>query len=173
MDADFLLIHRMKNGDEDAVELFVRKYYPAVRNYCRSHTRSDAAAEDLTQETFERFFQSFHQYRHCGKLANYLYVIAGNLCRDNYRKKQELLLEEMPETGENPLDAAELRMDVEDAVRRLPDEMREVIILHYFQGLKLKTVAEIIGIGLPLVKYRLKKAKERLKSYMEEVQDDG
>lgn len=172
MDADFLLIHRMKNGDEDAVELFVRKYYPAIRSYCRSHTRSDAAAEDLTQETFERFFQSFHQYRHCGKLANYLYVIAGNLCRDNYRKKQELLLEEMPETGENPLDAAELRMDVEDAVRRLPDEMREVIILHYFQGIKLKTVAEIIGIGLPLVKYRLKKAKERLKSYMEEVQDD-
>lgn len=107
-------------------------------------------------------------YHHSGKLTNYLYVIARNLCRDSYKKKQELLLEELPEMGENPLEIVNLRMDMEEAVRRLPEDMKEVIILHYFQDMKLKEVAEIIGIGLPLVKYRLKKAKEQLKIYIGE-----
>ena len=133
MDADFLLIHKMKNGDETAMEIFVTKYYPAIRNYCRSHTWTDDDAEDLAQATFERFFHTFTSYHHCGKLANYLYVIAGNLCRD-----------------------------------KLPDELREVIILYSFQELKLKEVAEIVNIGLPLVKYRIKKAKELLRIYLGE-----
>ena len=168
MDADFLLIHKMKNGDEAAMELFVRKYYPAIRNYCRCHTYIDETAEDLTQETFENFFRSFMSYHHSGKLKNYLYVIAGNLCRDSYKKKRELLLEELPEMKEYPLETVDIRMDIEEAVRRLPEDMKEVIILHYFQDMKLKEVAEIIGIGLPLVKNRLKKAKEQLKIYIGE-----
>ena len=79
MDADFILIHKMRNGDEAAIETFVRKYYPSILRYCRYHTWDTQQAEDLTQETFERFFRSFPTYLHTGKLANYLYVIAGNL----------------------------------------------------------------------------------------------
>ena len=169
MDADFLLIHKMKNGDEAAVELFVRTYYPVIRNYCYCHTCREETAEDLTQETFERFFRSFSSYRHAGKLANYLYVIAGNLCRDSYKKKRDLLPDTLPEKGENPLEAAERRMDLEDALGKLPGEMKEVVILHYFQDLKLREVAKILGIGLPLVKYRLKRAKELLKIYIGEA----
>lgn len=49
MDADFLLIHKMKNGDEEAIEVFVKKYYSTIRNYCRLHTYTDCDAEDITQ----------------------------------------------------------------------------------------------------------------------------
>lgn len=84
MDADFLLIHKMKNGDEEAIEVFVKKYYSTIRNYCRLHTYTDCDAEDITQATFEHFFRSFRSYHHLGKTANYLYVIARNLCRDSY-----------------------------------------------------------------------------------------
>ena len=59
MDADFLLIHKMKNGDEEAIEVFVKKYYSTIRNYCRLHTYTDCDAEDITQATFEHFFDSF------------------------------------------------------------------------------------------------------------------
>ena len=169
MDADFLLVLKMKKGDEAAIESFVRKYYPKIRRYCRCHTCMDGAAEDLTQETFERFFRSFQSYQHTGKLANYLYVIAGNLCRDSYKKKQEMPVGELPEEKENPLEGMEGRMDLEDAIERLPNEMREVILLYYFQGLKLREAAQILGIGLPLVKYRLKKAKELLRIYIGEA----
>ena len=63
-------------------------------------------AEDLTQETFEHFFQSLSLYRHEEKVKNYLYTIAGNLCKDNYKwSNTETLTGETDMIDENlPLD---------------------------------------------------------------------
>lgn len=166
MDKDFFLIQKIKNGSEDAAEEFIRKYYPVILKYCGYHTPYRQNAEDLTQETFERFFASLPRYQHKGKAANYLYVIAGNLCRDEYRNRTELPIEELPETGTSPMEAVEVRLEVEQALGRLPEELREVIILHYFQNLKQKEIAEILQLGLPLVKYRLSKAKEFLRDFL-------
>ena len=49
MDTDFLLIHRMKNGDDTAIETFVRKYYPVILRYCHLHIKDQSYAEDATQ----------------------------------------------------------------------------------------------------------------------------
>ena len=114
MDADFLLIHKMKNGDEEAIEVFVKKYYSTIRNYCRLHTYTDCDAEDITQATFEHFFRSFRSYHHLGKTANYLYVIARNLCRDSYKKKRDIVMEELPDKGENPIAV------IENKILKLP-----------------------------------------------------
>ena len=81
MDADFRLLSQMKRGEEEAIECFVRKYYPSILQYCHYHLQEIHDAEDLTQETFARFFASLDRYKHYGKAANYLYVIAGNLFR--------------------------------------------------------------------------------------------
>ena len=81
MDPDAGLIRRMNQGDDEAIEAFVRKYYPQILGYCCYHLRHRQDGEDVTQETFARFFASLGRYRHYGKAANYLYVIAGNLCR--------------------------------------------------------------------------------------------
>ena len=58
------------------------------------------------------------------------------------------------------------KVEVEESIKKLPEDLQEVVILHYFQDLKLKEVADIIGIGLPLVKYRIGKAKELLSVYL-------
>ena len=115
MDADFLLIHKMKNGDEEAIEVFVKKYYSTIRNYCRLHTYTDCDAEDITQATFEHFFRSFRSYHHVGKTANYLYVIARNLCRDSYKKKRDIVMEALPDKGENPIAVIENKIDIEES----------------------------------------------------------
>lgn len=162
MDKDFFLIWQMKNGDEEAMEGFVRQYYPVILQYCRYRVRDGEDAKDITQETFERFFGKLTDYRHMGKTVNYLYAIAGNLCRDFYRKETVLVMEELPEQEENPMEDIAEQIDIETAVAGLPDELSEVIILYYFQERKLREIAEILQIGLPLVKYRIKKAKERL-----------
>lgn len=162
MDLDFLLVQKMKAGDEDALEKFVRKYYPAILRYCHMHTADAGYAEDLTQETFEHFFRNLGDYQHLGKTANYLYRIAGNLCRDHYRKKTDIAMEELPEQEENSAELVEKQLDMESALRKLPEEFREIVILYYFQDLKLKEIADVLDIGLPLVKYRMKKAKEQL-----------
>ncbi|MCM1149649.1 MAG: RNA polymerase sigma factor [Butyricicoccus sp.] len=168
MDEDARLIRAMRAGDDGAIESFVRKYYPGIYRYCLRRLPSSADAEDLTQETFERFFRGFESYRHRGKAKNYLYVIAGSLCADFFRRRGGEQTPELTETVAAPETDTERRLDLESAVRALPEPLREVTVLHYFQDLKLHDIAQILGIGLPLVKYRISKAKQQLKSLLQE-----
>ena len=165
MDSDFLLIHRMKNGDDAAIETFVRKHYPVILRYCHLHLSDKSYAEDATQEVFARFFRTLPQYQHYGKAANYLYVIAGNLCRDSYKKIRPLPLEEVPEESWEQMPELDRRMDVRRALDSLPPELREAAVLYYYQELPQLSIAKILGISLPLVKYRIRRAKELLALY--------
>lgn len=166
MDADFLLLRRMHQGDEGAIEEFVRKYYPLMLRYCRLHLWDAGEAEDVTQETFARFFRTLPQYQHYGKAANYLYVIAGNLCRDSFKKARPLALDDLPELTREETPALDRKLDVRRALDNLPPELREAAVLYYYQELPQSSIAKILGIGLPLVKYRLKRAKELLALYL-------
>lgn len=159
MDEDALLIRRMKNGNEDAIEVFVRKYYPMILRYCHIHIDDTGYAEDMTQETFARFFRTLKQYRHYGKAANYLYVIAGSCCRDYYKRAKEIPMEELPELV---WEGMEQQANIKLALLSLPKELREVAVLYFVQELRQKEIAKILGIGLPLVKYRVKRARELL-----------
>ena len=71
-------------------------------------------------------------------------------------------MEELPEQLVYPIESLDLRLDVHRALEQLPTELREVTILYFFQELKQKEIARILGIGLPLVKYRIRRAKELL-----------
>ena len=166
MDADFLLLRRMHQGDEGAIEEFVRKYYPLMLRYCRLHLWDAGEAEDVTQETFARFFRTLPQYQHYGKAANYLYVIAGNLCRDSFKKARPLALDDVPELAREETPALDRKLDVRRALDSLPPELREAAVLYYYQELPQIAISKILGISLPLVKYRIKRAKELLALYL-------
>ena len=162
MDKDFLLIRKMKMGEEEAIEIFVRKYYADILQYCKYHCFEIQYAEDLAQETFVHFFENLSVYRHIGKAKNYLYTIAGNLCKDYYKKTTEIPTEKLPETGEDQIEQVQDRLLIEEALNKLPEELKEIVVLYYFQGLKLREISDLIHIKLPLVKYRIKRAKELL-----------
>lgn len=167
MHSDFLLIRRMKQGEESAFDAFVRKYYQEILAYCGYRCADREYAEDITQETFVRFFAKLSDYSYKGKTKNYLYTIAGNLCRDYYKKIKEVPVEESElstQTGsaEHPMEHVLSTLTVEWALKKLPDEFREVVILYYFQELKLAEIADILHIGVPLAKYRLRQAKLQL-----------
>lgn len=154
-----------------AFELFVRKYYEKILLYCHYHCADWEEAQDLTQETFVRFFTKLSAYHYRGKTLNYLYTIAGNLCRDYYKKERELPIlksEDMIEgflekfSEGHQMEAVLNKMVIEQALRQLPVEQQEVVTLYYFEGLKLAEISETLQIGLPLVKYRMKQARGRL-----------
>jgi len=182
MQQDFLLVRKMKNGDEEAMNVFVRQYYAQILQYCTYHCADKEWAQDLTQETFERFFRRLADYEHHGKSLNYLYTIARNLCIDWGRKKREMVMEDIEGAGRIQKPEGMLRLDrawqpdeelnekllIEAALAELPAELREVVILHYFQNLSIREVASILQIGIPLVKYRIKKAKELLRKFLGE-----
>ncbi len=169
MDADLLLIHRMKNGDEQAIETFVRRYYPVILRYCRLHIRDSGDAQDMTQETFARFFRTLDRFTQYGKAANYLYVIAKNVCRDYYRKPAPLPMEKLPEQPDPRMETLETQLDVRRVLEQMPEELREVTMLYFFQDLKQKEIARILDIGLPLVKYRIRRAKDYLSEHLEAI----
>lgn len=176
MDADFLLIYKIKNKDEMAGEVFVKKYYSAIFRYSFLHLHHYAEAQDVTQETFLLFFEKIERYRSYGKALNYLYVIARNVCRDYWKKKKPLYLEEMKEeeydrTFEKVEDGMEqilVKMEIEKAIEKLPEEIRETAILFFFQELKQREIAKILDISLSLVKYRVSRAKQILSDYLRE-----
>lgn len=165
---DYYLIHKIKKGDDNSLEVFVRKYYQEILKYCYRSLGGSNLAEDITQETFIRFFNNISRYEHYGKVKNYLYTIAGNLCKNQYKLKSELVFEETGLASEVIMDDINSKLDMRNALMKLPMEFREILILHYFQDIKLREIAAILEIGLPLVKYRLAKAKEKLKIILEE-----
>ena len=59
------------------------------------------------------------------------------------------------------------RQDIERALEQLPEEIKEIVILYFFQGLKQKEIADLLNIKLSLVKYRVSKAKELLAKQLE------
>lgn len=67
---------------------------------------------------------------------------------------------------ENPKNI-EIRIDIERALEQLPEEIKEIVILFFFQGLKQKEIADLLNIKLSLVKYRVSKAKELLAKQLE------
>lgn len=168
IDTDFLLMKKMRMGDEKTFESFVTKYYPTILKYCQVHIGDSGYAEDMTQETFYRFFRTFKQYKHYGKAVNYLYVIASNLCRDYHRKKKEVFFDDFPEILDEHAENPEGKIMVSDAIDSLPDELKEVAVLFFVQECKQKDIAAILEIGVSLVKYRIRRARELLSSYFGE-----
>ena len=67
---------------------------------------------------------------------------------------------------EKYLTSIESKIVIKQSLYELPDQLREVLLLHYFQGFTLKEVAAILGIGIPLAKYRISRAREQLKKIL-------
>lgn len=184
MDRDLFLINRIKRGDEAAMEEFVRKYYGRIADYCRYHTFGDGDAESAAQDTFVKFFSSTASYRHRGKTLNYLYRIAGNVCNDMKRKagrenaaRDELMreataaMERKPRGSGADMEDAEIRMDIAGALEKLSQEIREVIVLFYFQDMRIRDISEVTGAGVSLVKYRLRRGRELLREMLDGARD--
>ena len=151
------------------MDQFVLKHYPKIYQYCLLRVRDHGYAEDLTQETFLKFFQAFERYKHYGKALNYLYVIAGNLCKDHFRKEGRMEVYEMSEKiAVEHMGQVEKRMEIYEALDKLPEEIREVVILFFFQEISQKEIARMMGIKLSLVKYRVSRAKKLLAKYLGE-----
>lgn len=162
MNLDFLLVEKIKAGNSRAGEQFVNKYYSSIYQYCFLHIHDRNLAEDMTQETFLRFFETAAAYTEQGKAKSYLYRIAGNCMKNYYKKKKEVLPGELPEMPENSIGDMELRLDIERAVDSLPEDLKETAILFFFQGLKQREIADLLNINVPLVKYRVREARKKL-----------
>lgn len=141
---------------------------------CYLYLGDVAASEDAMQETFLKAYEKYPFFRGKSDVKTWLTRIAINTCKDMQRRdarKGSLLTAEIPENGQRSTEVPEDSIDrilVSDAIWQLPQELREVVILFYYQELSTKTIGAILHIPRTTVEFRLKKARSELRKVIRE-----
>jgi RNA polymerase sigma-70 factor (ECF subfamily) len=178
------LLVRFCQGETEAFGILVRRYERELYGYLRRYLGDSALAEDVFQNTFLQLYVKSGQYEPGRPVRPWLYTIATHQAIDALRRNgrhQALsleqhrsldgsgelqgLLESLEGRGTGPMEAAsgvELRDRVRAAVDALPEFLRQVVVLAYYQGLKYREVADILEIPVGTVKSRLHAALARL-----------
>lgn len=182
--SDEELLSRFCNGQKEAFGILLRRYERELFGYLRRYLGDSNLAEDVFQNTFLQVYLKSGQFEAGRPVRPWLYTIATNQAIDALRRngrhqavsldqtraeggEGELhnLMDMLESKGPSPLEAAqgeERREKVRASVDRLPEFLREVLILAYFQGLKYREIADILAIPVGTVKSRLHAALVKL-----------
>ncbi len=159
-------------------EAYYKRTYAVAYNILRRREN----AEDITQEAFIKAFQNLHQLQDKEKFGAWLAVIASNLARNFLkREKRIVLVDELPEarSGSESNDTEEaairsLEVDrIRNAVRTLPPEQYQVIVLQFYHDLKVDEIADLLKIRSGTVKSRLFRARQKLAESLEPDRDSA
>lgn len=145
----------------------LEEQYDKIFRYCYFRLYDKQLAQDITQETFLRFYDKKIRLTNSKELA-YLYTIAKNLCVDAFRQKPLFSLADAdeavsPDTTEDLIDSLTLR----NALEKLPKEEQEVLFLRYVNELPIASICKMTGISRFAVYRRLSKAVRQLKGTLE------
>ena len=172
------LIQAHLAGDESAFTRLDRLYRPRLLNFITRMVQDRGRAEELVQETFLRVFRHGHRYDPSRKFSTWIYTIAGNLARNDLRRRRRspiVTTEAISRTGE-VADWADLAEDpaprpdeaqvsrsmmelVQKTVARLSPIHREVFVLRELEDKTYEEIAELVGCDLGTVKSRLNRAR--------------
>lgn len=148
------------------MSLDLNEQYDKIYRYCYFKTYNNQIAEDLTQETFLRYFSHKSNISH-GKPLAFLYTIAKNLCIDHYRKIKEESLEEedLTYTENNSLETS---IAIKQALNTLPKDLQELILLRFANELSIGEICDITSLSRFAVYRRIKDALKQLNLVLRE-----
>ncbi len=146
------------------------KLLPRMRRFARGLARDAADGDDLCQATIERALKAAHQWQEGSRLDAWVYRIMRNIwideARAGNRRRQTFAPEEEGEhvssAGDAAIEASVELGNVDRAMRRLPPEQREAVMLVLVEGLAYKEAAEVIGCPMGTLTSRLVRGREAL-----------
>ncbi|MFZ0310570.1 MAG: sigma-70 family RNA polymerase sigma factor [Candidatus Sulfotelmatobacter sp.] len=184
-DAEVML--RVKAGDQSAFDYLVQKYRRPLVSFMYRMARNTTVAEDLAQEVFLRVYRSRQTYEASAKFTTWLYRIATNLAvnhaRDTRHERPEVTvsLDEPDEETGTTMDLADGKISAEEAlVRRermlairgkveaLPERQKLAVIMHKYQQMDYKQIAEVLKLSESATKSLLFRAYETLREQLRE-----
>lgn len=133
----------------------INDQYDKIFRYCYYKIHDRDIAEDLTQDTFLRFLESPH-YRDMGKELHYLYTIAGNLCKDAFHRRTAEELDEKIADDKDYEDFILTNVALGNAIKNLPEEDKEIIILRYINDVPIGVLGELFGMSRFRMSRRIK-----------------
>lgn len=144
-------------------------YSDAIFRFCMVKTSSKEVAEDITQETFMRYWVALKGENKMHNTRSFLYTIANNLVIDWYRKKKSTSLDVLEEKGYEPQDSqiSPAHTDAQwneilETIQDLEEKDKEVLLLRYVEGLEPKDIAEILEETTNVVSVRIHRAIEKV-----------
>ncbi|MGZ8263969.1 MAG: RNA polymerase sigma factor [Burkholderiales bacterium] len=148
----------------------VEELIPRLRRYARALTGERGAADDLVQDTLERAWVKLHLWRSGSDLRAWLFTIMhnGHVNQMRARRNEVELDDDAPDMPQRPTqtDLLEVR-DLEAALRRLPQEQREVLLLVALERMSYGEAARTLSIPIGTVMSRLARAREKLRLMLE------
>ena len=174
---DEQLLALFQGRDPGAFEQLVKRYEKPLYNFLVKFVAGAAVAEDVFQETFLQVSISADNFDVTRRFRPWLYTIAANKARDMLRKKGRRPTVQLTGTQENDyendlwdvllvdettpqklLEQKQQKQMVRDTVMQLPDRLREILALAYFNQLPYKEIAKVLDVPLGTVKSRLHSA---------------
>lgn len=186
------LVERLRGGDASAYETLVRGYAELLYQVARRFLRCDQDCADAVQEAFIAAFQTLGSFKGRSSLGTWLHRIVINCCLMKLRTRRrrpaisiEELLPRFDENGRHLHDyrlwpsqspeerpSVELSVQVRACLEALPEPYRVVILLRDIEELDTEEAAEILGVSSANVKTRLHRARQALRTLLEETMPD-
>jgi RNA polymerase sigma-70 factor (ECF subfamily) len=148
-------------GDTAAFRELFERFAPVLLSMLRRQLRSEEEARDLVQQTFLQLHRARNDFRPGARLRPWLFTIALNLKREYFRRsarRPEAPLEldgrRDPAVGPRGVEQLDASRELWSALDRIQADQREVIVLHWFEGLSFPEVSEILGVSVSAVKVR-------------------
>ncbi len=174
MAEDDRLVEAVLLGNVEAFAGIVRKYENAIFNLMYRATGSREEAADLTQDAFLKAYDRLHTFRAGRKFHPWLYTLSINVARDYLRKQKRQPKTSLrhPETiaetvfgDSNAVAEADRAAEIQslfEVLRNLSLDDREALLLRFREGLKMKEIAEQLGLSVSGAKMRVQRGLHKL-----------
>ncbi len=178
-DPDGELVARWQSGDQSAFEALIRRHERRVFGLLMRMLGNRQDAEDVAQEAFLSLHRHGHRFRHQARFSTFVFRVAANaalnrrrtLGRKNARIRQLKLRQEagsdLPTTPRDPeaqTAGAEVQIQVQEALSRLPEDLRMATVLYDIEGLSYREIATVLKIPEGTVKSRIHRARSALRT---------
>jgi len=189
IDSDLELMLRVRGGDAESFELLLNRYRLPLVGYFVRMVRDRALAEDLAQEVFLRVYQARHRYQPEARFTTWLYRIATNLALNAIRDRKVAatpalqddedgvpMVAKIPDcrpTAEEQLMLSDRERLIREAVEGLPEKQRAAVILHKYQEVDYRQIAQILKVSESAVKSLLFRAYESLRTRLDPFLQGG
>jgi RNA polymerase sigma-70 factor, ECF subfamily len=175
---DAEIVGRVRRGDRDAYRLLVIRYQDLLYRYALSLIRDPDVAADMVQASLISGYEQLDRLRDESSFGGWIYRMCGNRCRDYLKsaRRRDVPLDLSPDEAlqsssraDAALADAELRSALDDALSRLSEEHREAFMLKHVEERSYEEMSTLLGASVPALKMRVHRAREALKSALEEV----
>jgi RNA polymerase sigma-70 factor (ECF subfamily) len=157
------LIAALKDQVPGAAQELVNSYGDRLFRSALALCGNETDAQDVVQDTFLQAIRSVHRFRGRSTVYTWLHAILLNLTRHYHRNRKRIVYDNelvgreasLPVEDPNQLDAGTVSSALWTALRQLSDAHREVIVLRYYENMKIHDIARNLGISKGTVKSRL------------------